>query len=57
MRRVLRLRYVDGLTFPQIRETLDAEGLYYGDRHIDRVLRAGERALTAVWSERKEKRG
>ena len=55
-RRVLRLRYIDGLTVPQIRSQLAAEGLFYGERHIDRVLRRGEAALAAAWSERKEKK-
>lgn len=56
VRRVLHLRYVEGFTLPQIRDALDAEGLYYGDRHIDRVLRWGEQSLAAEWSKRKEKR-
>lgn len=56
MRRVMHLRYVEGLTVPQIRAALDAEGLCYGERHIDRVLRGGEKALAAEWSERKEKK-
>lgn len=55
MRRVLELRYVEGLTFALIRSALDAEGLYYGERHIDRVLRGGEQALAAEWLKRKEK--
>ncbi len=56
MRRVLQLRYVEGMRMPQIREALDAEGLFYSVRHIDRVLRWGEQALAADWSERKERK-
>lgn len=56
IRRILKLRYVEGCRLPQIRETLDAEGLFYGDRHIDRVLRWGEQALAAAWAAGKEEK-
>lgn len=55
-RRILRLRHLDCMTLQQISQSLETEGVYYGIRHIDRLLRRGEKAMAQCWTERKEKK-
>ena len=49
-RELLRLRYVEGLTVPQVQRVLAERGLYYGQRHVERLLAAAEQAAGAVWT-------
>ena len=48
-RTLLRLRYVEGLTVPQLQRTLAEQGIYYGQRHVERLLAAAEKAAEERW--------
>ena len=48
-RELLRLRYVEGLTVPQVQQALAAQGRFYGQRHVERLLTEAERAAGAGW--------
>ena len=50
-RALLRLRYVDGLTVQQTQQALEARGVYYGQRHLERLLSEAEQAADALWSD------
>ncbi len=50
-RTLLRLRYVEGLTIPQTRQALAGQGVYYGQRHLERLLAAAEQAAAALWTD------
>ncbi|MBQ6402282.1 MAG: hypothetical protein IJI27_00090 [Oscillospiraceae bacterium] len=49
-RMLLRLRYLEGLTVPQVQQALEAQGLFYGQRHVERLLSAAEQAAGAAWT-------
>ncbi len=48
-RELLRLRYIEGLTVPQLQHALAAQGIYYGQRHVERLLAAAEKAAEERW--------
>ena len=50
-RELLRLRYVDGLTVQQLQQALAERGIYYGRRHLERLLSEAEQAADAVWTD------
>ena len=50
-RALLRLRYVDGLTVQQTQQALEARGVYYGQRHLERLLSEAEQAADALWTD------
>ena len=50
-RTLLRLRYVEGLTVPQTRQALAEQGVYYGQRHLERLLFEAEQAAAALWTD------
>ena len=49
-RELLRLRYVEGLTVQQLQCSLAERGLFYGRRHVERLLNDAERAADALWT-------
>ena len=49
-RELLRLRYVEGLTVQQLQRSLAERGLFYGRRHVERLLNDAERAADALWT-------
>ena len=50
-RTLLRLRYVEGLTVPQTRQALTEQGVYYGQRHLERLLSEAEQAAAVLWTD------
>ena len=48
-RELLRLRYAEGLTVPKLQQALAERGIFYGQRHLERLLAAAERAADAIW--------
>ena len=48
-RELLRLRYAEGLTVPELQQALAERGIFYGQRHLERLLAAAERAADAIW--------
>ena len=50
-RELLRLRYVEGLTVQQLQQALAERGIFYGQRHLERLLSEAERAADARWTE------
>ena len=50
-RELLRLRYVEGLTLPELQQRLAERGFFYGKRHVERLLRDAEQAAFARWTE------
>lgn len=48
-RELLHLRYVNGLTLPQILQTLEERGAFYTQRHIERLLCEAEQLAEAAW--------
>ena len=48
-RELLRLRYLDGLTVPQLQRSLAERGIFYGQRHVERLLSAAEQAADELW--------
>ena len=50
-RELLRLRYVEGLNVQQLQRTLAERGLFYGRRHVERLLNDAERAAFTRWTE------
>ena len=50
-RELLRLRYVEGLTLPELQEALSERGFFYGKRHVERLLHDAEQAADALWTD------
>ena len=50
-RELLRLRYVEGLTVQQLQQALAERGIFYGQRHLERLLSEAEQAADARWTE------
>ena len=50
-RELLRLRYVEGLTVRQLQRSLAERGLFYGRRHVERLLNDAEQTADALWTE------
>ena len=50
-RLLLRLRYVEGLTLPELQQALTQQGVFYGKRHLQRLLSEAERAADARWTD------
>ena len=50
-RELLRLRYVEGLTVQQLQRSLAERGLFYGRRHVERLLNDAEQTADALWTE------
>ena len=50
-RELLRLRYVEGLTLPELQQRLAERGLFYGKRHAERLLHDAEQAAFTRWTE------
>ena len=50
-RELLRLRYVEGLTLPELQQALTQQGVFYGKRHLQRLLSEAERAADARWTD------
>lgn len=54
-RALLRLRYLEGLSIPQLGQALAAQGVFYGRRHLDRLLSEAEKTADALWPDWAEK--
>ena len=54
---LLHLRHVQGRTVAQVQAALAEQGVYYGQRHVERLLSAAERRVFPQWEawEREEK--
>ena len=50
-RELLRLRYAEGLTVRQTQQALAERGVFYGQRHLERLLSEAEQAADAVWTD------
>ena len=50
-RELLRLRYAEGLTVRQTQQALAERGVFYGQRHLERLLSEAEQAADALWTD------
>ena len=50
-RELLRLRYVEGLTVQQLQQALAERGIFYGQRHLERLLSEAEQTADALWTD------
>ena len=48
---LLRLRYVDGLTWPQVQGEMEQSGIYYSERQIYRIHGDALQAARQLWTE------
>ena len=56
-RLLLRLRYLEGRTVPQVRQALEARGVFLGQRHLERLLSKAEQDAAARWDLWMQKEG
>ena len=54
-RTLLRMRCLEGRTVPEVVDALAERGVYYSQRHVERLLRRAEKAALAAYLARENK--
>ncbi|MGX8693178.1 MAG: hypothetical protein ACSW8E_05400 [Clostridia bacterium] len=55
-RALLRMRCLEGRTVPEIVGALEERGIYYTQRHVERLLRRAMKAALAAYLEREKEK-